>query len=87
MWIASRNDIDSRDIVRDHLDTLQKVADNAFECEIISIREVHKALNYFYARVNRKAGIALYEKGLARRNPEYLRDGLELLKKNLRGSG
>lgn len=84
MWAATKNTIASEcDISEDNLQTLERAAADAFSYESISFREIHKALDYFYARVNRMEGVHMYQRGLREKNPEYMHEGVKLLRKNL----
>lgn len=45
-------------------------------------KDVHKALDYFYGRCDRKSGINLFLAGLRDCRTDYLLEGLKLLKKH-----
>lgn len=81
MWNATEHKISDMDVFKEHMAVLERTVKEVEEFGVK--QDVHKAIEYFYARCDRKGGLNLFLYGLREKRPDCLIEGLLLIKKHL----
>lgn len=82
MWSAPKNEVTAGEKLREQLRILESAV---LDLDDTDPRRpaVHKAIEYLSARCIRQGGVNLILAGMREGNPDYMTEGLKLLKRHL----